>query len=353
MRLSVTIRTLSLTPKRLSNKQAVMIAHVICILSNLPTDASALQSSISTLEREIADLDKSSLSPEFWLPFFTILVGIGVAIEIIVVLRDHKEKVEEWELCKLIPDKPSSGKLRLEIASVILVTVGIFGELGFGLWISHINGQLRTKNAELRRKSEQLLEIAAKELEGEKVKRLELAGSLLDRELRDQKEAIAQLSTLPRVRVLFEFSDDEEVVSTAEQINFVFSQLGWKASRRRGQEKLISKGVSVSPGMQRPGPPSSSERTEEWMEQISATRKICGTVARVLHDSGGIEADLGANGYGIPPDTIVVSVGRKPNPVLEEAIKELAQGSPPSKIPSRVMRGNRVPIPEAEPNKIP
>jgi hypothetical protein len=140
-----------------------MIVHLICILSNLPSDASALQSSISALEREIAALDKSSLSPEFWLPFFTVLVAIGVAVEIFVVLRDHKEDMGEWELCKLIPDKPSSRKLWLEIASVILVTVGIVGELGIGLWISHINGQLRSKNAELRSKSDQLLALVTQQ----------------------------------------------------------------------------------------------------------------------------------------------------------------------------------------------
>ncbi len=140
-----------------------MITHLIWGASNLPNDASALQSSISALEREIAALEISSASWEFWLPFFTLLVAIGVAMEIIVVRRDHKEELEEWQTCKLIPDKPSSVKVWLEIISVVLVTVGILGELGIGLWISHVNGQLRAKSSDLRSKSDQLLALITAE----------------------------------------------------------------------------------------------------------------------------------------------------------------------------------------------
>ena len=143
-----------------------MLAHLICIASGSPNDASSLQSAISALETDIAALERLSGYWELLLPLFTLLVAIGVAIEIVVIRRDHDEDLEEWRVCKLIPDKPSSSKLRWELASVVLVTVGILGELGVGLWISHVNGQLRTRSAALRSKSDHL--IAASNRRGRK-----------------------------------------------------------------------------------------------------------------------------------------------------------------------------------------
>jgi len=140
-----------------------MIAHLIWIFSNLPSDASALQSSISALERELATLDSRSGSWDWCLAGFTLLVAVGVGMEIIVVIKDHTAEMEEWHLCELIPKKPSLVKLGLEITSIILVTIGILGELGTGLWISHINSQLRVKSEELRSKSDQLLALVTKE----------------------------------------------------------------------------------------------------------------------------------------------------------------------------------------------
>jgi hypothetical protein len=142
---------------------AMTIAQLVSIASILPSDASALQSAISALERDIAALDKSSSWWEPWPFVFTFLVAVGVALEIVVVLRDRKEELEEWQICVLHPERPSSSKVWLEIASVVLVTVGILGELGVGIWISRINGQLRSKNSELRSDSDQLLALTTQE----------------------------------------------------------------------------------------------------------------------------------------------------------------------------------------------
>lgn len=152
-----------LVPRRARSKIAVMIAHLVCIFSNLPNDASALQGSISALESEIATLERSSGSPDWWLAGFTLLVAIGVGIEIKVLSHDHAEDMAAWHLCELVPKKPSLRKLVWEIASIVLVIVGILGELGVGLWVSHINGQLRIRTEQLRSKSDQLLTLVTKE----------------------------------------------------------------------------------------------------------------------------------------------------------------------------------------------
>lgn len=141
----------------------MIIAQIISTVANLPEGASALQSSISALEIEIAKLDKSSEGLEWWLAGFTLAVLIGVALEIFVVKHDHDEEMEAWHLCELIPKKPSLKKLKLEVASVVLVVLGIFGELAIGLWISHISGRLREKNGLLRSASDQLLALVTQQ----------------------------------------------------------------------------------------------------------------------------------------------------------------------------------------------
>lgn len=205
-----------------------MIAHLIWKLSNLPSDASALRSAISALESDIAALDKSSGSPEYWLAGFTALVAIGVVIEIVVLHLDHKKEMEEWHVCELIPAKPTLVKVGWEIASIILVTVGVVGELGTGLWISHIDGILRSKNAELRTASDHLIAFINAEAEEAKrqakeadLKRVELEKSMEWRKLskaQEQKLCSALGPKLAKKYHVNAFADDLETVSYATAI---------------------------------------------------------------------------------------------------------------------------------------
>ena len=55
------------------------------------------------------------------------------------------------------PARPSAFKVGVEVASVLLITFGIVGELWIGIRIASINGALRGKSAELRSKGDQLL----------------------------------------------------------------------------------------------------------------------------------------------------------------------------------------------------
>jgi hypothetical protein len=182
---------------------------VICILSALPISASALQSSISALERDIAALESQSSGLEPWLGRFTLLVAIGVALEIFVVIHDHKKEVNEWRVSELISEPPSLTRLGIEIASIILVIAGVMGEFGVGLKISSINGQLRAKAADLRSKGDQLLRLATqeaaeadvraaknekeagqlrKDAEAERLKRIALEASVGWRRLSEQQQ---------------------------------------------------------------------------------------------------------------------------------------------------------------------
>lgn len=146
----------------------MIFAHFIQAASTLPNDASALKSSISALEislsaleREIATLESSSTPWEHWAWLFTALVLFGVLLELWVIRHDWHD---EWEIFAIwhfvgvtrSPSRPPRLKLWIEVASVLLIGIGIAGELGTGIEVALINGVLRGKSAELRSKGDEL-----------------------------------------------------------------------------------------------------------------------------------------------------------------------------------------------------
>lgn len=140
----------------------MILADLLQAVSNLPPDASALQSSISALETDIKALESSWVPWEHRLPWFTAIVAIGVAMELLVIFRERRDDIEAWELANFLgvlrsPGRSSIVKMMFEVGSVLLITIGIMGELGVGIEIASINGALRGKSAQLRSKSDQLL----------------------------------------------------------------------------------------------------------------------------------------------------------------------------------------------------
>jgi len=135
--------------------------------SSLPTDASALESSISALEREVKALESSSVPWEYSVWGFTILVVLGVLMELWVIRHERRDDMEAWALTYfgvLRPlGRPSTKKFVVEIGSVLLIALGVAGELGAGIEIASINGALRGKSAELRSKSDQLLALVTRQ----------------------------------------------------------------------------------------------------------------------------------------------------------------------------------------------
>ena len=197
---------------------------------------------------------------------------------------------------------------------------------------------------------------AAANLEKEKVKRLELAASLLPRRFWDQSGAIGKLREFPPVSLIFEFPDEEETKSTAEQINFVASNLHWQTCRRRGYTMPLREGIEILPARFRMANPTDRNAWEAWGRWDSTATALCGALEKALQGSG-IDAECEIGTHQLPPNTVLVRVGPKTNHVLEEAIKELARPSTPTEIQQGNIRerlgGNRMPIPEAEPSKIP
>ena len=143
---------------KVSREPMATFAHLIQSASSLPIDASALQSAISALERDIKTLENSSVPWERTLPWFTALVVLGVLMELWVIWRERRDDMEAWRRGIIRPpDGPSIEKFVVEIISVLFITGGIVGELWAGVKITNINGSLRSKSAELRSKSDQFV----------------------------------------------------------------------------------------------------------------------------------------------------------------------------------------------------
>jgi hypothetical protein len=159
----------------------VIFAALIQSASSFPASVSALESSISALESAISALESavksrsSSLVPlEFSVFVFTFLVAVGVVMELWVIRYEWRDNMEEWALAHFgllrSPGRPSKTKLRVEIGSVLLITIGVMGELGVGIKIESINSELRgiditlrSTNADLRSKSDRLLALVTQQ----------------------------------------------------------------------------------------------------------------------------------------------------------------------------------------------
>lgn len=157
------------------------IALLTQAASSLPSDTSALERSISALESCISALDSKAESlarssarwdPVAWV--FTSLVIIGVALELWVIWQEFRDDMKSWAVERWgihrRAERPVVGNLVIEFLSVLLVVGGIIGELRVSVKIASINselrktdGILRSKNAELRSDSDQLLALVTQE----------------------------------------------------------------------------------------------------------------------------------------------------------------------------------------------
>jgi hypothetical protein len=110
-------------------------------------------------------------------------------MELWVIWRERRDDTVAWRRGVIrSPDRPSTLKFVVELASVLLITGGIVGELWIGIEVTSVNGALRGKSAELRSKTGQLvvlLNVKAgelqKEADGERLARMKLQAQIQPR----------------------------------------------------------------------------------------------------------------------------------------------------------------------------
>ena len=192
------------------------------------------------------------------------------------------------------------------------------------------------------------------ELETQKLKRLELATSLLPRRFIDQSGAAERLSKFGPMPVIFEYINEREPRAMAEQIYFVTAFLHWPGVKRKANEDLIEEGVTVSPGAQfPPAPINDAQEFFRWTAREQQQKLASTAAAEALRDalrSSGIDAKIGNAGHDIQSGALLIQVGAKPNHALASTLQELGPEPEPTpiqqgKVTSR-LSSNRAEIPE-------
>jgi hypothetical protein len=201
----------------------------------------------------------------------------------------------------------------------------------------------RLKTQELELTTEQLRQensVAAARLEEEKRKRIGLAVSLLPREFMDQSGAIVALKGINGIAANIAYLDESEPREIAEQIHYVLFDCGWKVV---GTPLRVSAadgiGVTVGRG---PYPRDGGwEVSQEYSGNMRFTARAADALISELVKSG-VEAHLAPGPSSIPPRTLLIRIGRKPNEALRSALGELGEPEIASTpLNGMRLRGNR------------
>lgn len=111
---------------------------------------SALDNSISSLQNEISRLEVRADSLDLLLVVATLVVAVGVALEIFVVYKEHLDARRAWSRGSIrSPEKPLIWFFIFQLFGTVLITAGVVGELWASVLAIRINGELRSKNREL------------------------------------------------------------------------------------------------------------------------------------------------------------------------------------------------------------
>src|SRR5579864_7161922 len=104
----------------------------------------------SALRILLANLEGSQSSLHGWLEFWTVLVVIGVVLEVVFVIWDYFEHLQDFRRGTIhSPGRPNLLLSVLGLLGATLVAVGVSGELYEETKIEHVETQIRTANDEL------------------------------------------------------------------------------------------------------------------------------------------------------------------------------------------------------------
>jgi hypothetical protein len=107
-------------------------------------DASAFDSALNALDQSWSALDVE-------LKVWTAVIVLGVFIEIVPLIKEYREERREYDLIlpPSPPKKPSKWKFFWEALGVVLVFIGVAGELSVHFRASNVETKLRSKSREL------------------------------------------------------------------------------------------------------------------------------------------------------------------------------------------------------------
>jgi hypothetical protein len=109
-----------------------------------------LDNAILSARESISALDNCSKRLDHWLLFFTALVVVGIALEIIEAVAEHIHEYHAWRwTITWLPEKPNNALFGLRYFAIILLVAGVGGELGVNVLSMRVNNKLRIRNEEL------------------------------------------------------------------------------------------------------------------------------------------------------------------------------------------------------------
>jgi hypothetical protein len=113
---------------------------LFCIL---PNDELALKNQLSSLESSWSSLDGR-------LDFWTLTVVIGVAVELVVIVVEHRRAMHDFTRGVIhSPDRPSKWLLAFALLGAGLVAIGVAGEFGIHIKAGKVETEMRNVTARL------------------------------------------------------------------------------------------------------------------------------------------------------------------------------------------------------------
>jgi hypothetical protein len=128
--------------------EMTVISWIVMMMSacscNLPSDLEALSRLLSSL-----DSDRSSLEEK--LVWSSIIVGVGVIIDVVVIVlefledrKEHRRSLLEFEMGRIpTPNSPSVKLLIWGLVGTVLVTAGVLGEFWFEEKIACVDNEIQ------------------------------------------------------------------------------------------------------------------------------------------------------------------------------------------------------------------
>jgi hypothetical protein len=248
------------------------------------------------------------LSLDWWLNFWTILVVVGVAVELLVLITEYTHDWREFSRGIIhSPGKPSLVVFGLGFLGAGMVAIGVAGEFRI-----HIKaGRIETDMRDATRKLVGLVEGEAARLTSENLK---LREKMADRHLSEGQRGTvaAKLRRFSGQRIfVMPYSGNGEAVGVANDIMLTLGQqgAGWDADLAQAQE--MSRAVS--------GILVEIRDNARESDRAAANALVSALRAERLDISGPLPAEEVTTLMNVrpenrrnPPDPIKMTIGRKP-----------------------------------------
>jgi hypothetical protein len=212
----------------------------------------------------------------------------------------------------------------------VIVAIGVVGEAVFGIWHVMLSKRLRNLQRIEDQKHEEDLLAANQKLEEERTRRLEMEAWLSPRILPiisgPGGENWVSLKPFSGTDAIIKSVVDEESGRAAGQIAAILQQAGWKiVSVTRETGLITSDGVTVWYHVGLPGTPEGLTGKEG-----KRSREKAEALVDLLHNNGwDANARMGmpiaSSPLWVPPNTVIVEVGLKPNPYISPGLPKDVQ----------------------------